>query len=175
MQTGKLLWASFYSSQQGIWYFSGEDFCRGCISPPVHVFKKGCQNPSNSSFIDVEKQKPFGSDPRKRQKRMKLRPKATQNAWVKRYKMVFLHRGVGAGREGRRKVKVHSPQPLYHQIVLGSLSAFTADQASHLSVWNPMTSTYMTGHLIPISDVPARRWGPSTAKAKVSFQAIRIF
>lgn len=103
MQTGKLLRASFYSSQQGIWYFSGEDFCRGCISPPVHVFKEGCQNPSNSSFIDVEKQKPFGSDPRKRRKRMKLRPKATQNAWVKRYKMVFLHRGAGAGREGRRK------------------------------------------------------------------------
>lgn len=40
--------------------------------PSAHawnMFKEDCWNLSNSSFIEVEKEKPFGSDPRKRWKK----------------------------------------------------------------------------------------------------------
>lgn len=33
------------------------------------MFREDCWNLSNSSFIDVEEQKSFGSDPRKRRKK----------------------------------------------------------------------------------------------------------
>lgn len=157
-------WASVHFSQQGVWCFHGEALCRSCIAltSSCTEFKQDCWNLSNSSFIDVEKQKIFGSDPRKRWKKENEAEGESpfkKPEWQDSRCCFYTEEQEVGEKEG--KVKVHPLHPLCHQMYW---ALYLAYQGFDLPVQIPGTSTYVIGHLTLISNVPQQNWS--------NFQAI---
>ena len=86
---------------------------------------------------------------------------------MKRFTTVPLCRGLGEKEEGWEKA--HLLTLFYLQTVF-TFYLHIADQASDLSVQNPMTTTYLTGHLTSVSNVPAPRWCPAELEQKPIFK-----
>ena len=74
---------------------------------------------------------------------------------------------LGEKEEGREKAH---PLTLFYLQTVFTLYFHIANQASDLSVQNPMTTTYLTGHLTSIANVPAPRWCPPELKQKPIFK-----
>ena len=78
-----------------------------------------------------------------------------------------LCRGLGEKEEGWEKAH---PLTLFYLQTVFTLYFHIADQASDLSVQNPMTTAYLTGHLTSVSSVPAPRWRPAELEHKPIFK-----
>jgi len=63
----------------------------------------------------------------------------------------------GSWERRKRGERRPTPSPSFIFRQLFTLYLHIANQASDLSVQNPMTTTYLTGHLTSIGNVPALR------------------